>query len=113
MLLLFILVSVPKRHGSVPPSQERERDRIAWLAWDEGYRRGQAARAVDPTTEPETAAWLNHMIVSTWGGTKGSVSTTGKEDGGSGRNVGHEPPASGCSYTGIFASDGLSSFVAE
>ncbi|CAM9311435.1 unnamed protein product, partial [Hapterophycus canaliculatus] len=103
LALLWLLASV---------IEERERDRIAWLAWDEGYRRGQATRAVDPTNEPETAAWLNHMIVSTWGGTKGAASLIGK-DGGSGVNGGHEPPTSGCSYTGIFASDGLSSFVAE
>lgn len=83
---------------------------MAWLAWDEGYRRGQASRAVDPAVEAETAAWLNHILTSTWGGGNGAGLPGGKGGVGGVSGV-HE--GSGCSYTGIFASDGLSSFVAE
>lgn len=83
---------------------------MAWLAWDEGYRQGQASRAVDPAVEAETAAWLNHILTSAWGGTKGTVSP-GRKDGVSGITRGRD--SGGCSYTGILASDGLSSFVAE
>lgn len=81
---------------------------MAWLAWDEGYRQGQASRAVDPTVEAESAAWLNNILSSAWGGTKGRASSQ-RKDGVSGFNKGRD----GCSYTGILASDGLSSFVAE
>eukprot|EP00752_Nemacystus_decipiens_P012056 g10688.t1 len=90
--------------------EERERDRVARLAWDEGYRRGQASRAVDPAVEAETAAWLNHMLTSTWGGTNGGGLPGGK--GGMG-GVSGVQDGNVCSHTGIFASDGLSSFVAE
>ena len=48
--------------------KERERDSVAWLAWDEGFRAGQASRAFDPSVEAETAVWLNHVIASVWGG---------------------------------------------
>lgn len=83
---------------------------MAWLAWDEGYRLGQASRAVDAAVEAETAAWLNHILTSTWGGANGAASPGEKGD--VSRVAGaHE--GSGCSHTGILASDGLSSFVAE
>lgn len=84
---------------------------MAWLAWDEGYRRGQASRAVDPAVEAETAAWLNHILTSAWGGTNGAGLSGGK--GGVSSVAAGVDEDSGCSYTGIFASDGLSSFVAE
>lgn len=83
---------------------------MAWLAWDEGFRRGQASRAVDPAVEAETVAWLNHILTSAWGGAHGAGLPFGK-GGVSGEAGIHE--GSGCSHTGIFASDGLSSFVAE
>lgn len=86
---------------------------MAWLAWDEGYRRGQASRAVDPAVEAETAAWLNHILTSTWGGTNGA-NGAGLPGGKGGVNgVAGVCEGNGCTYTGIFASDGLSSFVAE
>ncbi len=89
--------------------QERERDRLAWLSWDEGYRRGQGSQAVDPAVGAETAAWLNHIIASAWGGA-GKASPGGKRGASDETGV---RDSNGCSYTGIFASDGLSSFVAE
>lgn len=82
-------------HGVVL-SQERERDRVAWLAWDEGFRRGQASRTVDPSTQEETVAWLNHLVDSVWGGQGKAASIgAGGVDGGGG------------------ALDGLSSFISE
>ncbi|CBJ25605.1 hypothetical protein Esi_0003_0313 [Ectocarpus siliculosus] len=104
---------VPQPDGVDPslpsPAQERERDRAAWLAWDEGYRRGQASRALDPAAEAETTAWLNHILASAWGGTKRVVPTgfAGVNGIAGGRDV------HGCVVTGMLAADGLSSFVAE
>ncbi|CAM9598128.1 unnamed protein product [Ectocarpus sp. 13 AM-2016] len=103
MLWLFLLWLV----SSV--LEERERGRAAWLAWDEGYRRGQASRTLDPAAEAETTAWLNHILASAWGGTKRVVPRgfAGVNGIAGGRDV------HGCVVTGMLAADGLSSFVAE
>lgn len=81
-------------------SKERERDRVAWLAWDEGFRAGQASRLFDPSVEAETALWLNHAIAKVWGG-HGTASMEKR----GGISVGDDRVDG--------ALDGLSSFVSE
>lgn len=76
--------------------QERERDRVAWLAWDEGFRKGQGSRMMDNSAEAETVAWLNHLVSSIWGGQKASELTMVSGNNGDGDAI-----------------DGLSSFVSE
>lgn len=74
---------------------------MAWLAWDEGFRAGQASRAFDPAVEAETVVWLNHAIGNVWGG-HGTASLEKR----GGISV-HDDRVDGG------ALDGLSSFVSE
>lgn len=71
---------------------------MAWLAWEEGFRRGQLSQAVDPAVEPETSAWLNHILSTMWGD-RGKTSLL-RQGGGDGN-------------AGVAALGGLSSFISE
>lgn len=42
---------------------------MAWLAWDEGFREGEAFRVADPSASiAESTAWFNHLIGNMWNG---------------------------------------------
>lgn len=78
---------------------------MEWLAWDEGFRRGQASRAADPSFESETTAWLNHLTGSVWGGHKTASQDTPPDD-----LSGSDNDDAGAAHHAL---NGLSSFVSE
>ena len=71
---------------------------MAWLAWDEGFRTGEASRVGDPDAAAESVAWVNSLIDGLWGGQRSGL----------------HPRTSGLGVArGTATIDGLGSFLSE
>ena len=46
---------------------------MAWLAWHEGWRAGEACRVRDPDAAAESVAWVNSLIDGLWGGQRSGL----------------------------------------